>query len=121
MSEWSRPGSDGPVEEARIEVPLAGEDADAAPGTDVDGRPAPNWRKITGISALAGIALGLVVAIVMLTSGSDDDPPETTIDPDELSDAITVPPSRPDRAGRLGRARRRSRRRSAADDHRRRC
>ena len=93
MSEWSRPGSDGPVEEARIEVPLAGEDADAAPGTDVDGRPAPNWRKITGISALAGIALGLVVAIVMLTSGSDDDPPETTIDPDELSDAITVPPT----------------------------
>ena len=93
MDDWARPDPDRPVEEARIEVPLAGEDADAAPGTDVDGRPAPNWRKITGISALAGIALGLVVATVMLTAGSDDDPPETTLDPDELADAITVPPT----------------------------
>ena len=93
MSDWARPDPDGPVEEARIEVPLAGEDADATPGTDDDDRPAPNWRKVTGISALAGIVLGLAVAIVVLTASSDDVPPVTTLDPDELSDAITVPPT----------------------------
>src|SRR5690606_17405591 len=55
MDDWARPDPDRPVEESRIEGPLAG-DANAAPGTDDDGRPTPNWRKITAISALAGIA-----------------------------------------------------------------
>ena len=91
MSEWARPDPDRPVDAARIDVPLAGA-ADAHPRPDGD-RPTPNWRKVTAISALAGVALGLAVAIVVLTAGADDDPPEATLDPDELSDAITVPPT----------------------------
>jgi hypothetical protein len=93
MSDWARPEPDRPADTPRIEVPLAHGSAPDAPSGSADLPPTPNWRRTTGLSALAGIALGLVVAVVLLTAGADDDPPATTLDPDELSDAITVPPT----------------------------
>lgn len=97
MSDW-RPDRDPSHEGPRFEIPLAGDLADQAGRSSQDAPPAPNWRKVAGLSALAGVTLGIVVAVVLLASGGDDDPPGadrsgTTVDPDELAAALTVPPT----------------------------
>lgn len=79
-------------EVAVFEIPLAGDEA--GPVEPVrDDRPSPNWRKLTALSAVAGTLVGIVVAVVVLTGGDDEAPTPTTLDPDELSSAITVPPT----------------------------
>lgn len=75
-----------------FEVPLAGDDPAPIDPNGGD-RPAPNWRKIAGLSALAGVLVGIVVAVVAVSGGGDDEPPATTLDPDDLASAITVPPT----------------------------
>lgn len=74
-----------------VEIVLAGDERvlhDAGGGRE------PNWRRVAGLSALAGSVLGIVVAVTVLFAGGDDDePPATTLDPDELASAITVPPT----------------------------
>lgn len=75
-----------------VEIPLAG-DGEAPADPARPDRPAPNWRKVTGLSALAGVLVGIAVAVVIATGGDDETPPETTLDPDDLSSAITVPPT----------------------------
>lgn len=75
-----------------VEVPLAG---DESPSSGPIGAPRPpaDRRRVTGLSALAGVVIGIVVAVVVVSAGGDDEPPSTTLDPDELSSAITVPPT----------------------------
>lgn len=96
MSDWSRPGPDGPDDGTRIEIPLTG-DAGDPEGPHGPTRPAPNWRRTVGLSVLGGVALGIAVASVVLTTWNDDEQPtETTadlFDPDEDTAAITVPPT----------------------------
>lgn len=94
MTEWAGPARDRPVGESRTEVPLAGPDPTRPEPADPAGlgREAPNWRKIVGLSALAGAVLGIVVAVIMLGGRDDDrDQPAATTDPDDLSAAIAVP------------------------------
>jgi hypothetical protein len=73
------------------DVTLDGDQAEAEPDDE------PNWRKIVGISSLIGVALGLVVAVVMLNDDGDDpvDPATTTLAPDEASTLITTPATLP--------------------------
>lgn len=73
-----------------VEIVLAG---DERVRHDEGGGREPNWRRVAGLSALAGAVLGIVVAVTVLFAGGDDEPPEPTLDPDELASAITVPPT----------------------------
>lgn len=94
---WARPeGSLEPV----FDIPLTG--PDSGDGTDRDahvtGAPAPNWRKVAGLSALAGIAIGLSVAVVIATTAgdeADDAGPGTTLAGEELAAVLTTPPTLP--------------------------
>lgn len=74
-----------------VEIPLAG---DAAPTEPHGGdRPAPNRRTVAGWSVLAGVVVAIVVAVVVSTGGDEEASTPTTLDPDELASAITVPPT----------------------------
>lgn len=99
MSDWQRPDIEPATADVPIvEVPLSGGGpADDADPIAPDDRPEPNWRKIAGLSSLAGVGLGIVVSIVILSAGGDDGEtsPTTTLDPDELSTSITAPPTLP--------------------------
>lgn len=75
-----------------VEVPLDGEGG-ATSGPSRPGDPRPDWRKVVGLSALGGIALGIAVSVAVLSSDDDAAPPTTTVDPDELAATITVPPT----------------------------
>ena len=98
MSDWERPDpARAPGDLPAFEVPLSGDDA-GDPSDGGEERPPTNWRKVAGLSSLAGVALGIVASVVILTGGGDDDEdtaPTTTLDPDELSASITVPPTLP--------------------------
>ncbi len=88
--EWERRDRPPPVV---FEVPLLGDDG--SPVGPVSGSPPPpqpNWRRIVGLAAIAGMAVGIVVAVVVLdVEGEDGDPPPTTLDPAELAATITTP------------------------------
>jgi hypothetical protein len=93
MDEWARPRPDEPSEAPRFEIPLAGDDADPAAPTAVSR--GASWRRVVAVSGVAGVVLGVVVGVVIVTA--DDDgaadesaAPTTTLDPD-LSPSITVP------------------------------
>lgn len=75
-----------------VEVPLDGQ-GDATSRPSGPGDPRPNWRKVAGLSALAGIVLGIAVSVAVLSSDDDAQPPTATVHPDELAATITVPPT----------------------------
>ena len=96
--EWARPEGERPPHDAiEIELdgpggPPLGDAAAVSPPEHVT-----NWRRIVGLSSLAGVAVGVLVAVVVTTAGGDDDDesaPTTTLDPDAVSE-ITVPPTLP--------------------------
>lgn len=89
---WRRPDSGAaPVELPVFEIPLD-DVADERPAHDGD-EPATEWRKVIGLSALGGVVLGIVVAIVLTSGGDGDDAaPATTAD---LASIITSPPTLP--------------------------
>lgn len=89
-----------------IEIPLTG----GGPLAPTDGsltasdRPPDltNWRRVVGLASLAGAAFGIVMAIVVLNTGGDEQPesgiaggPSTTLDGFELATSITTPPTLP--------------------------
>lgn len=89
---WRRPAPVAPPrsdDPPSFEVPLAGETA-PEPGEP----PPTNWRRLVAVAGLAGVVLGIVVGVVVVTSDDDPSTP-TTVDPDELSASITVPPTLP--------------------------
>ena len=95
MDEWARPGPDEPSEAPRFEIPLVGDDAD--PVAPTAGPRRPSWRRVVAVSTVAGVVLGVVVGVVIVTADDDDAAdesaaPTTTLDPD-LSPSITVPPT----------------------------
>lgn len=73
-----------------FEILLSGDTPSAA--TDPD-RPPPDWRKLVAVSGLAGVAIGVVVVVILLSSASEGQPAATTLAPDELASALTVPPT----------------------------
>ncbi len=104
---WARPDPDlAPVERpVSFEITLEGAGVTSRGPRPADGgSPAarPNWRKIAALSALTGIALGLVAAVVVLRSGDDSEsstPPVTSaplVDPSQLTTPPTLPPVRTD-------------------------
>lgn len=100
MSDRERSPSGAPP--VAIEIPLL--DADGhpvdAPRPAGPERPTTDWRRVVGVASVAGLALGIGVAVIMITAAdgdpdADDSAPPTTLTPDELETAITTPPTLP--------------------------
>lgn len=92
---WSRPNADGatPPPEDVIEIELDGPGGSPAPLPDAPNE--PNWRKVVALSSVAGVALGLVVAAIIVTSGddaSDDELARPGIDESAITTPLTLPP-----------------------------
>lgn len=87
--------------ESTIEIPLSGDGPLAVSGDDPSTTPPPNWRKIVGLTSLAGVAMGILLSVVLINFVWDDDVPEggiagdpsTTIDGFDLATQITTPPT----------------------------
>ncbi|TDT15090.1 hypothetical protein BDK89_0650 [Ilumatobacter fluminis] len=100
---WARPSDDGararrPPAQS-VEIELDGPDGPTGdPGERIDSGE-PNWRAVSGIAAVLGVVLGLLVAGVIFWSGGDDgdegEPSSSTLPIDELTAEITVPPTLP--------------------------
>jgi hypothetical protein len=90
---WRRPSEDEPVETIPVvEVPLAGPDG---PEPEAIGHPTTG-RRTTGVAAMVGLVVGLVLGVVGTILWSDDEPSSvapTTTEDDPAT--ITVPPTLP--------------------------
>lgn len=100
---WARPDDARPAVPAGgsvFEIPLSGEPLGDDPFIDAEPSDPPGrTRKVVGWSALAGVALGIVAAILIVTVGGGDDTPVTganTVpipdDPSQLTTPPTLPP-----------------------------
>ena len=106
---WSRDEGARSERGPLFEIPLEGDGPLVESSAASDGLPneAPNWRKVVGIASIAGVVLGILVAIAFLVlDGDDDDAGQatgTTVEPTGLTTPPTLaplevlpPPSRSD-------------------------
>lgn len=96
-SPWSRPADgDNEPPQGVVEIELDGPGiavSQTAPRRSGHG-PAPdqpNWRKVIAISSVVGVALGLVVAAVVLTDDGDDPDRDEPVDPADITTPDTLP------------------------------
>lgn len=80
-----------------FEIALTNPDGMAVSRDDGDpARQPTNWRRVVGIASIAGTVLGIVVGVVFVQVGDDDNSSSgtaTTLDPDSLATSITTPPT----------------------------